>query len=316
MTLLTDSLARGRAAVTGWSPDLTASVLMVASFAVFSAMAVMARDIGDHIPVIQMVFVRQLLAFAFMAPVYRRLWPAIRAPRGLLLHAARGVSAIGAMVCGLSAVILIPLADATAIQMAEALFATALAAIVLREPVGWRRWSAAAVGFAGVAIMLRPFSGGLDPDALVALLGALCGAFSMIFVRLGSEHDRTETVMFWQGIVVLALVTPVAAFFWVTPSLGDAVTLFVMSLIFTIGQWLFTAALRMGDTAALAPLHYLRLLMMAAIGWLLYAEIPTLATVAGAVLILCSATYTLRRNAITRRSRTPVPLITDPAAQP
>ncbi|WP_181704970.1 DMT family transporter [Chthonobacter rhizosphaerae] len=305
MTLLVDSARRMPAAFRRLPPDLAASGLMLASFLVFTAMAVLARTVGDTIPVIEMVFVRQVAAFVFMAPLYARFWPAIRAPRRLGLHAARGVAAVGAMMCGLSAVIWIPLADATAIQMTEALFATAFAGLILRERVGWRRWLAAAAGIAGVAIMIRPFGGGLDVYALVALAGAISGAFGMILVRLGSEYDRTETVMFWQGVVVLVLVTPLAAIHWVTPSLDDAVLLFVMSLIFTIGQWLFTAALRMGDTSALAPLHYLRLIMMAAVGWFLYGEVPTLATAAGAVLILGAATYTLRANA--RPDRRPPP---------
>lgn len=313
MSLVTRRIGRRPMLAASWPPDLVASLLMLASFVVFTLMAVLARAIGDRIPVIEMVFVRQVLAFAFMAPLYRHFWSQIRRPRRLHLHAARGVSAVGAMVCGLSAVILIPLADATAIQMAEALFATALAAVILKEAIGWRRWTAAAVGFVGVAIMLRPFGGGLDPNALVALLGALAGAFSMIFVRLGSEHDRTETVMFWQGIVVLVLVTPVAAHFWVTPTLREAGILLLMSLIFTLGQWLFTAALRMGDTAALAPLHYVRLILMAVVGWFLYGEVPTLATAAGAVLILGSATYTLQRNARARRpAAAPAPTLDPP----
>ncbi|WP_075215187.1 DMT family transporter [Mongoliimonas terrestris] len=305
MAFLAETASRIPRTFAGLTPNLAASILMVLSFVTFSAMAVFARTVGDTISVIEMVFVRQVAAFALMAPFYRRFWPEIRAPRRLHLHVARGVTAVGAMMCGLSAVILIPLADATAIQMTEALFATALAAVLLKERIGWRRWLAAAVGLVGVVIMVRPFGGGLDVYALVALAGAVFGALSMIFVRLGADYDRTETVMFWQGVVVLMLVTPAALWFWVTPTIFDAVILFVMSLLFTSGQWLFTGALRMGDTSALAPLHYLRLIMMGVVGWFVYAEVPTGATVVGAVLILSAATYTLRRNAIRRSGLKP-----------
>ena len=77
-----------------------------------------------------------------------------------------------------------------------------------------------------------------------------------------------------------------------------------MAVIFTVGMWLMTAALRLGETSALAPLHYLRLLMMAVAGWFIYAEIPSVATVVGAVLVLGAATYTISRNA---RKQTPQP---------
>jgi drug/metabolite transporter (DMT)-like permease len=198
---------------------------------------------------------------------------------------------------GLSAVLLIPLADVTAIQMAEVLFVTALAALVLGEKVGWRRWSAAAVGLLGVAIMVRPFGQGVETAALLALAGALFGAGGMVALRLGSAHDGTGTVLFWQGVVVLALITPAALWFWVTPSLADALMLIFMGLVFTVGQWLWTYALRMGEASALAPLNYIKLLMAGVVGWLAYGETPTLETVAGGLLVMGAATYTIHRNA-------------------
>jgi len=66
---------------------------------------------------------------------------------------------------------------------------------------------------------------------------------------------------------------------------------------FTAGQWLFTAGLRMGAAAAIAPLNYLRLIMMTVVGWLLFSETPTLTTMVGGFLILSSAFFTIRNNA-------------------
>lgn len=270
---------------------------MIGAFVIFSAMAILARSISDAIPVIQMVLVRQALSMVLLAPLFWRQRQDIARPRRLGLHALRGATMVGGMVCGLSSVILIPLADATAIQMAEVILATALAALILREPVGWRRWTATFVGFVGVAIMVRPFGAGADPYAWVALLGAVFGAVNMVILRLGADSDRIETVLFWQNMVVLALVTPVALWVWVTPTLFQAAILAVMAVTFTLGMWLMTSALRLGETSALAPLHYLRLLMMAVAGWFIYAEVPSLATVLGAVLVLGAATYTISRNA-------------------
>lgn len=279
------------------SPDLRASILIVTAFFAFSAMAVLMRGISDRIAVPMVIFVRQILAFVLMAPLF---WPnrqIIRRPTGLGLHLARGFLAMGAMGCGLTAVIHIPLADATAIGMTEVLIATAFAALVLREPVGWRRWTATAVGFVGVLVMIRPFGEGFDAYALVALAGAICGAASMIALRLGSGHDNTVTVLFWQGLVVAALSAPLAAWTWVRPTQGEVLILLVMGLIFTAGVWLFTAAVRLGRASAVAPLGYLRLVLMAATGWLFYGEIPTWATVIGGLLVIGSATYTITRNA-------------------
>lgn len=279
------------------SPDLQASVLMVAAFVVFSAMAVFMRLIGDRIAVPQVIFLRQVMALVLMAPLFWQSRRVILHPTGLGLHLARGGLAVGAMFCGLTSILHIPLADATAIGMAEVLIATAFAATILREPVGWRRWSATGVGFLGVLIMIRPFGAGFDAYALVALAGSVCGAASMIALRLGSGHDTTITVLFWQGLVVAALSAPVAALAWVTPTLPEAMILLAMGLIFTAGIWLFTAAIRLGRASAVAPLGYLRLVLMAATGWVIYGEIPTWATVIGGALVIASATYTITRNA-------------------
>lgn len=286
-----------RQQIGGMTPDLRASILMIAAFVVFSAMAVFMRVIGDRIAVPQVILIRQVMALMLMAPLFWQSRHVILHPTGLGLHLARGVLAVGAMFCGLTSILHIPLADATAIGMAEVLIATLFAALVLRETVGWRRWTATAVGFLGVVIMIRPFGAGFDPFALVALAGSVCGAASMIALRLGSGHDTTVTVLFWQGLVVAVLSAPVAAFAWVTPTLPEAAILLAMGLIFTAGIWLFTAAIRLGRTSAIAPLGYLRLILMAATGWLFYGEIPTWATVIGGLLVIGSASYTIIRNA-------------------
>jgi drug/metabolite transporter (DMT)-like permease len=287
----------GRRGLASLPPNLRASLFMIAAFLCFTVMAVLMRAVGPRVPVTEIILIRQVIAFVLLAPWFFAARGQIGAPTGLSLHLARGVFQVGAMGCGLTATLLIPLADVTAIQMAEVIIATALAAIILKEKVGWRRWSAAAIGFVGVLIMLRPFSDGFDAAALIALFGALCGGASMIALRMGSSHDKAITVLFWQGVVVLVLVAPPALWFWVTPTGREMAIIALMGVIFTIGLFLFTAAMRMGSTSAMAPLHYLRLVMMALVGWLLYEEVPSLATAIGATLIIASASYTLMRNA-------------------
>jgi drug/metabolite transporter (DMT)-like permease len=108
-------------------------------------------------------------------------------------------------------------------------------------------------------------------------------------------------------VVVLLIVLPPALWFWVQPSLQQSGILAVMAVIFTAGMWLMTSALRLGETSALAPLHYLRLLMMAVAGWFIYAEVPSLSTLFGAVLVLGAASYTISRNASKRVPQLPTP---------
>lgn len=282
--------------------DLMASLLVIAAFLTFTVMAVLIRLAAEHLAIIVVVFIRQIMTMLLMTPFFWLNRHQIRHPAGLAMHVLRGVTAVGAMLCGLSAIVYVPLADVTAIQMTEVLFITALAALLLKETVGWRRWLAAAVGFSGVLVMLRPLGGGIEPFMLVALLGAGFGAFAVISLRLGSMHDSTVTVLFYQGLVVITLSAPLAIWFWTPPSIEALRIVFLMSVVMAIGQWLFTTALRMGQASALAPLNYLRLLMMAAVGYWVYGEVPSLSTALGALLIVGSATYTIHRNAQLRKT--------------
>jgi drug/metabolite transporter (DMT)-like permease len=304
----------------GWralSPNLAASILIITSFVTFTVMGILVRSAAVRLPVIEIIFLRQIIAMVLLSPVFFTARYAILNARNAKLHIARGVTGIGAMTCGLTAVVYIPFADATAIQMAEVLFITLLAAVFLKETVGWRRWAATAVGFAGVMVMLGPFSAGMDPYALVALVGAVFGAATVTTLRLGANADGTGTVIFYQGVIVLLLVGPVAAWVWVTPDARDLGILLAMGLVFVTGQWLFTVAMRLGEASALAPLNYLRLILMSIAGYLLYREVPSLQTVLGAVLVVGSATYTIRQNARQRRQAGAiVPTIPAPPPRP
>jgi drug/metabolite transporter (DMT)-like permease len=281
--------------------ELLASLLVVCAFTIFTAMAVLIRLAAEHLAIIVVIFIRQVVTMLLMAPFFWASRKQIRHPAGLKMHVFRGITAVGAMLCGLSAIVYVPLADVTAIQMTEVLFVTGLAALILREQVGWRRWSATVIGFIGVIVMLRPLGGGVDPFVLVALLGAVFSAFAVMTLRLGSMHDTAMTVLFYQGLVVIALSGPLAYWFWTPPTAESLRIVFLMSLIMGAGQWLFTTALRMGQASALAPLNYLRLVMMATVGYWLYDEVPSLATLLGALLIMGSATYTVHRNAQRRK---------------
>lgn len=271
---------------------------MLAAISLFTVTAVLVREAAKHLPIFEIVFIRQLMANVLLMPLYWHHRAQIMHPSGFPLHCGRGVVTVASMICGLAATAYVPFADVTAIQMSEVLFITALAALFLGEKIGWRRWSAAAVGFLGVVVMLQPFSGPIEHYMLVALVGSVFGALSVMTLRMGSRHDTAETVMFYQGLIVTALTFPLALWVWVPPSADMIFLIFLMSVALAVSGWFFTKAFRMGRASSIAPLQYVRLLMMAATGFWLYGETPTLATVIGAALIVGAATYTLHRNSV------------------
>jgi drug/metabolite transporter (DMT)-like permease len=279
-------------------PDLAASILMISALFIFTATGVMIRTAAETLPILQILFLRQMVAIGVMAPFFWQHRNQILHPAGLRLHLIRGGAAVVSMVCGNAATVYIPFADVTAIQMSEVLFITALAAMFLGEKVGWRRWTATAVGFTGVMVMIRPFSGSVDTFALVALLGSVFGAISIATLRFGSRIDSAETVIFFQSFVVLGCSAPFAWWLWTPVDAATLALVTLMGVALAAGTWLFTNAFRIGNASAIAPLQYLRLLMMAAVGYWVYSETPSVTTIVGAALIVGAAIYTLHRNAV------------------
>jgi drug/metabolite transporter (DMT)-like permease len=279
------------------SADLRGSIIQVVSFLFFTLLAVCVKLIGSRVPVVEILFFRQVLILVFMLPFHMGDLGGLVRTRRPGFQVARGLVAATSMVLGFTALIHLPLADANAIGFAEVLFMTAGAALVLKEKVDWRRWAATGVGLAGVTVMLSPAGAGLSIWTLTALAAPLFGAATTIMVRLMAERESTSTILFWQSAVIIAALAVPTAWFWVTPTVDEMALLLVIGLCGLAGQWLYTRAYQIGEAAALAPMHFSRLLMAAVMGFLLFGEMPTVATVLGAALVIGATIYTLNRNA-------------------
>ena len=276
---------------------LAASFLLILAYVTFTLTSVLVRIAAEDVPILMIIYIRQVMSLLILSPFFYYQRQAIIHSRHFRLHGLRGLTAIGGMFCGLTSVTYAPLADVTAIQMSEVLFTTLMAASFFDERVDGHRWIAVLIGFAGVVIMLRPFSDGFNSFMLIALAGAVFNALSVLVLRVGSDHDSAIVVLFYQGLVIVAVMSLPAFLFWQSVSLHGLAVVVMMSLLLAGGQWLFTLAVRVGQASALAPLNYIRLVMMALVGWLLYDEQPGTYTLIGGLLIVGSVTYTIQRNA-------------------
>jgi drug/metabolite transporter (DMT)-like permease len=201
------------------------------------------------------------------------------------------------MLAGFSALIYIPLAQATAIGFSQVLFVTIAAVVVLKEKVDARRWIATALGFAGVLIMLDPSGDGLNVYAMMAVVGALFGAVITISVRMLATTERTETILLYQCVVLIGALAVPSWWFWVWPSAEQWFWIILLSLFGTAGQWLITRAYQVGEAAALAPLDFSRLVLASFTGFVFFAEIPSVSTWIGATVVIGATLYTVRKNA-------------------
>jgi drug/metabolite transporter (DMT)-like permease len=211
--------------------------------------------------------------------------------------ALRGVLAFATSALVILSFKVMPLADALAIIFSSPLIVTALSAIMLKEPVGWRRWTATGTGFAGAIIIVGPGFDVMGFWALAPVGAALASAFRDIITRTLGGHDSGPSILFWTmvasatgGIVTLPFLG------MSTPSPMTWIMIAVTAVLITLAYRLNIAAFKLASGAIVAPLRYLSLVWAAVLGYLIWDDTPGLQTIIGAVFIMGSGLYTLRRE--------------------
>ena len=298
-----DRLIRRWNSLTG---NVRGSILIIIGTFVGTLMVSCIKVLGQRIPVVEILFMRQVVLLLVIAPMMVRNFPGVFVSRHRKLHFIRvGVSSI-AMITGFTAFVHLPLAEATTIGFARTLFTTVLAVLILHETVGLRRWSATALGFIGVVVVVQPGSDSFSLYALAAILSAFLVALLMIFLRTLSQVDKPITIMSYQAVFLTLILAAPALYFWVTPTWTELVLVIVAGTLMSVMQWLNIQAYKVGEAAAIAPMDYFRLFFATLIGIWFFSEIPTIWTFVGAGIILLSTAYTMHRNSI-RKSAAPAP---------
>ena len=212
-------------------------------------------------------------------------------------HAWRAVVGLSTMLLAFSALAYLPLAESTTIGFAAPLFAVALSALVLKEPVGRNRWSAVAIGFVGVLLVMRPQGGALPPvGLLLAVLAAFGVGVVTITIRQIGRTEHPQTTVLWFSLLsmlALGLLMPFHA-----RAHGPAAWLILIALgaFGGFGQLFLTASLRYAPVSVVVPFDYTQLLWAVLLGWLIFSNRPPATTWAGAAVIIASGLYTLNRE--------------------
>ena len=217
-------------------------------------------------------------------------------PNRPLAHVWR--SCLGLLSMGLTfqALILLPLADASAINFTAPIFATILSFLILREDVGLHRWGAVVLGFIGVLIVARPGGSSLPVLGIaIALVGAVGQAGVTTTLRHLQRSENVAAIVFWfaiAGIVVGGLLMP---FFGRLHGLPALALVVAGGLAGGVGQLLMTSSLR-APVSVVSPFDYLQIVAATIYGWLLFSDVPSLHTILGAALIAGSGIYTALRE--------------------
>lgn len=284
-------------------PNVQGALWLVSGGFIFTSTSAMIRLLSEQIESIQTAFFRAVIGVVLLMPhmAAGRVQP-WKSPR-ISGHFWRTVVGTTSMVCGFYAVALLPLADATALSFSQPLFSVVIAALVLREAVRWRRWSATIVGFIGVLIMVRPGEGSLQPGALIALANALLVAISILMVKRLSATESPMMILTMFAIFSTVLLAGPAIWVWRWPDLTGWLLAVGIALTATVGQYFWVQAFRVGEMSLVAPFEYLRLPFAVFVGWLLWQEMPVVWTFVGAAIVIASAIYIIRREAKLARAR-------------
>ncbi len=260
-----------------------------------SANDAVVKTLGADFHPIQMALFRYAIGMVLLLPWFvkagREAWRTER----MRTHFARAVVAGIGQAAVYYGVIHLYLADATAVAFTRPLFLTLLAVLFLGEIVGWRRWSATAFGFAGVLVMVRPGGAEFDIAWAVALVAAVLFALGIVFIRRLAATEPSVRILFYYHVFGIVLFVGPSAAVWQPPAPDQLGLLMAIGALTCVGMVCFVQGFSIGEASFVGPFEYLRLLYAAAIGFWLFAEIPSVWTGIGAAMIVASALYIARR---------------------
>jgi len=285
--------------------DILGGVLFAVSWLFFTVEMMSVRILSADLAVPQLALVRTGSQAVLMACLAIFLGRKVVATRRIGMHVARALASSSGMVLFYFAFALLPVALATTLTFMQASFVTVFAALFLGEVVGWRRTAAVIAGFVGVLVVMRPGVAAFDPAMLVALAGAAASATLLTITRSLSQTDHRWTIMFYSSVFGTLFIAVPAALMWQKVGADHLPILVLMCLCGIVGQFLMVGAFQLAEASTLAPVDYVRLLFAVAAGYVLFAEVPDLWTVAGSIIILLSAATIAARRPETPPSPEP-----------
>jgi drug/metabolite transporter (DMT)-like permease len=279
--------------------------LMLLSIFMFSFGDALGKFMVATYSVGQLLWLRACAALLVLAPMmwrHRADFMRLERPWLQLLRVTLSTLEVAAFFL---ATVYLPLADVITYYLACPIFVTALSAVLLRERVGWRRWTAILIGFCGVLIALRPSTETVSWPAMIALGGSLSFAFLMLITRsLRATPDIVLASSQFMGTFTLgALMSP---FGWVTPSLGS-LGLFAAAGCISVGALLcVNRSLKLAPASVVVPYQYSMIVWAVAFGYVVFGDVPEPATIVGAAIIIGAGFYIFLREQKLGREETTV----------
>ena len=297
--------------------------LKITAILLFTCMSAIIKSLADDVPAGESVFFRSFFAIPVIL-----IWLAQRGklksglktknPMGHVWRGLFGTTAMGLTFTGLG---LLPLPEVTAIGFATPIFTVILAAVLLGEQIRLIRVTAVAIGLVGVMIILCPrFSsiGAMEQTAtigaLLILMATMVRSLVQIHIRQLVQNEDTAAIVFYFSVTASVLALFTLPFGWVMPDLQTFGLLVLAGLIGGVAQILITSAYRFGSASMLAPYDYTSMLFAILLGYVFFAELPTMMMLAGAALVISAGALVIWRERQLGMERGKARSVTDPKA--
>jgi drug/metabolite transporter (DMT)-like permease len=269
--------------------------LMVLSIFMFSFGDAMGKFLVGTYSVGQLLFLRACAALLLLLPIiwrHRQDFVHMERPWLQLVRVTLSTLEVAAFFI---ATVYLPLADVITYYLAGPIFVTAMSAVFLREKVGWRRWTAILIGFCGVVIALRPSAQTVSLPALIALGGSLSFATLMLITRsLRKTPDIVMASSQFVGTFLLGAV--LSAFHWVPPTSGSLLIFALAGVISVSALFCVNRSLKLAPASVVVPYQYSMIVWAVIFGFVVFGDVPSIATIIGAAIIIGAGFYIYLRE--------------------
>src|SRR5207344_1313878 len=279
--------------------------LMLLSIFMFSFGDALGKFMVATYSVGQLLWLRACAALVLLLPMIwqgRATFLNLERPWLQLLRVTLSTTEVAAFFL---ATVYLPLADVITYYMACPIFVTALSGILLREKIGWRRWSAVLIGFCGVLIAMRPSTSTVSWPALIALAGSTSFAFLMLITR--SLRATPDIVLAsTQFIGTFTLGALMAPFGWVAPSISSLGLFALAGGISVSALMCVNRSLKLAPASVVVPYQYSMIVWAVLFGYFVFGDVPQIATIIGAAIIIAAGIYIFLREQALGREETAV----------
>ncbi|MFP6711029.1 MAG: DMT family transporter [Rhodospirillales bacterium] len=263
----------------------------------FLFMAIAARELSDTMNTFEILTFRSGIALTITVIFVMRIgWHEIKTER-LRFHLMRNIFHFGGQFGWFLGISLLPLATVFALEFTIPIWAALLAVIFLHERLHHARIIAIICGLFGVLIILKPGVEVIEPASLIVIAASVCYAISYISTKSLAVSDRPLAILFYMNLIQLPMGLVPAAFTWVPPTIGDIPWMVLVGVTGLSSHYCLTRAFMVADALTVIPIDFLRLPLVAVIGYLFYNESLEFALFVGAIVIFAGNYYNIRYEA-------------------